>query len=228
MSIVQKKIFLFMFVLVLCSGYIMNYLSDNIFLYVEKYGEYGCENLIVKLTNELISDVVNDGVKNELIKYDDEFKTLDFNAHALNSVAVTVVNKLLVYLEKMERGFLEESFLSENNLTNEYKNTKNGVVYLIPLSVIINNSLISSLGYRVPIRYKIIGKIEKNIISEIEEYGINNAFVKISLELYFYIQIVSPVFSENKKIKISTPLVIQIIQGDIPDMMYGSNIIGGR
>lgn len=227
MTIFKKKIFFFIFVLILCSSYIISSLSKSLLSCVEKYGEYGCENLVVKLTNELISETVSDDIKEELVDYENEYDILNFNVYALNSIAINIVNKLLFYFQKMENGSLDESFLYEVGLLDDYKSTGKGIVYLLPLSVVFNNPLISSLGYTVPIRYKTIGKVEKNIISEVEEYGINNALIKINLELFFSIKIIAPIFAGDKKIKISAPLVIKVLQGDIPDVLYGSNIIGG-
>jgi hypothetical protein len=101
------------------------------------------------------------------------------------------------------------------------------MIFSIPVSKVFNNSLISGFLGNMLVRYKLIGRISGEIVSEISEYGINNALVEIKLKVKAAVQTVSPITNNEKRIEVYAPLSMVLLKGEIPDLFYGSQIVGG-
>ena len=226
MSVLKKR--LLVFLILLCVGTILitNWLGIVLRPIVIKYGDYECENLVVQVTNQIVKQISNNKVTQQAIKYNEEDSSLTFNVDILNSVSATTISKLQYYLRKIEKGDIQE--LNVNNTNIENNSDFNGLVYSIPFSRAFDNAIISSFGGEISVRYKMIGKVSGEIISEIKEYGINNALVQISLNISCKALMMSPVYSDERDIKVVVPLVMKMIQGKIPDNFYGTQVIGGK
>ena len=91
---------------------------------------------------------------------------------------------------------------------------------------VFNNVLLKNLGVKIPVRYRLIGNVKGQIISLVREYGINNALVEINLEITSNVAVSLPLLSENEKMIVTVPLVMKLIQGEIPNYFFGSNVLG--
>ena len=103
---------------------------------------------------------------------------------------------------------------------------KKGIITKIPLGVITGNSLLSNLGPTIPIRLHYVGDVNSNITTEITPYGINNAMVKIGVNLQVTAQIILPFSTEKMALECDIPLSIKMIQGSVPNY-YGSGLVKG-
>ena len=102
-----------------------------------------------------------------------------------------------------------------------------GIIYEVPLGSAFNNVFVANVGINVPIRYKLIGDIRGNYVSEVKEYGINNALIEICLEMVYKSRVSVPLSGEEVEEVVKIPLVIKLVQCEIPDYLIGTNFNGG-
>ena len=227
MKIFKRKILLFLSLLSIISAIIIRWLSLSLTPVIVKYGVYESENIVVKMVNGILDEMLTTEVENEIINYNEDIISLNFNVSTLNSIYITMINKLQFYLHKLEKGNYDDPFFEKIGVTKKNNLLESGLVYSVPVSRTFNNSLLSNLGGEITVRYRIAGNINGAIMSEIKEYGINNAMVEIYIKINSKMQIMAPMFSEETAIQIKAPLVMKILQGNIPESFYGSQVIGG-
>ena len=144
---------------------------------------------------------------------DDEIQMIDFNSTIVNSVLTSVTDNLLSSLKKVET----DTALFDSD-SHKYSN---GIVYEVPLGIVSNNIFLSNLGPKIPVKLNMIGDIFTNINTEIKEYGINNALVKISIDVSLNEKIIIPFISKTVNVSVSVPISLKLIQGNIP-IYYGN------
>ena len=74
------------------------------------------------------------------------------------------------------------------------------------------------------INLKIIGNVTSGIKSEVKEYGINNSLITISVEISVELLVILPISSDYVSITNYVPILVKIIQGNVPEI-YGGNLI---
>lgn len=223
MKLIKKKLVLCFMCMFFCTFFIINWFSNKLLPDVISYGDYECRNLIMYMANDVIAEVNKQIKTEEMIKFNEEEPSLIYNVELLNSIYINFINRLQNDLKKIEKN---EYDLKSDDV--EISNSLGkGIVYAIPLSKVFNNSLISSLFGEVMIRYKMIGQVVGEIVSEISEYGINNALVEIKLKLDVNVKTIAPISIVQSKFEIEVPLSMRLLQGKVPNSFYGSEVIGG-
>ena len=144
--------------------FIGNYFSERIEVYINK----SVENKAV--------EIINDVLKEEVIPNIDSEKML-----LINEKGVIINNK----------NVNEVLFLVNDNISENFDMIKKEVLK-IPLSSIISEELLN-FGPNINIRINEIRSFKTDIVTIVEEYGINNSLLKLEI-----------------------PLVSQIIQGEVP------------
>lgn len=92
----------------------------------------------------------------------------------------------------------------------------------IPLGYITNNPLTMNLGPKVPIKIEISDVALGNVSTQVEAFGINNALIKISLEIYLKTSILYPFETLEETTTYHSLLASKIITGKVPDFYNGS------
>lgn len=217
--------------LVVCQAFLSfifsSCLSSRLLPIVVNYGEYQCENIIVQMANNIALKNINDRTAENIVNYNQTDKFLDFNVEILNSILINTINELRLYLKKIEQGYRDDFI---ENILNYDSNffLDQGIIYAVPLGKVFDNILVSNLGMNIPVRYKITNQISGLIVSDVEEYGINNALLEVKLIINAKSRVIIPAYSEEKNIEICIPLVMKVIKGEIPDVFLGTNILGGE
>ena len=60
--------------------------------------------------------------------------------------------------------------------------------------------------------------------TEVQEYGINNALIKLLVDIQINSKIILPITSKDIQINCSIPIAIKLIQGKVPSY-YGDGFI---
>ena len=166
------------------------------------------QNESIRLTN----NIINESVKKELdsgITFDKLFiityennkiSTIDFDSIIVNRIQNNITNNILERLENIE----------------------NDVIYKIPLTYSYNNTFLTNISPKVPVRLRPIGYINSNIKTKVTNYGINNALIEVYIDITVSIQVVLPLISNKVDTNLAVPLAIKLIKGDIPEF-FGSN-----
>jgi len=150
--------------------------------------------------------------------------TSTFNTEIINRIRSETVTLVKQYLENAENGDL--NYLP--NLQNvEYDVGKmqagDGIVFFVPLGQAANLPIIGNLGPKIPIRFHIIGSVHSDIRSEILEFGINNAFVTVSVYIEVNVQIIVPLATSAAHIEESIPVAMGIVSGTVPQIYTGGD-----
>lgn len=182
------------------------------------------------IANTIIVQAVNNNVLKEMDKNKLFIETTDNNGNiistnfdsiemnkVLNEITICVEN----YLEELETGNIDKLKLSRS-LKEKYglKKSKKGIVYEIPSGIIFNNSLLSNLGPKIPVKINLNGDVITNVKTDVTNYGINNALIKVSINIKVYMQVIIPFKTEEIVVESDVPLVMRLIKGEVPNYYY--------
>ena len=215
------KFNIFITVIIICffaSIFVINIFSNTVLPIFMDYTVSKMKNISTTLINNTISnELANLKSIDEMIIVtkgsDDEIQMIDFNSTIVNSVLTSVTDNLLSSLKKVET----DTALFDSD-SHKYSN---GIVYEVPLGIVSNNIFLSNLGPKIPVKLNMIGDIFTNVNTEIKEYGINNALVKISIDVSLNEKIIIPFISKTVNVSVSVPISLKLIQGNIP-IYYGN------
>lgn len=170
-----------------------------------------CENIIrlysqnevrshsIGLVNQILKNVEIENADNlykVISTSDDEIVTLDFN------------NKLVMdILEKIN-----------DNIRNTFSENK---TIFLPYGFSSNNYFLNNLGPKIPILIKLTGNIFSQIKTDVVSYGINNALLKVYINIEITGILVFPMAAGSQKIVVDYPIITKIINGRVPSIYSG-------
>lgn len=176
---------------------------------------------------EMTRTYLNKTIKNYLNIDTNDYIKLNLVNNNIVSIDIdnTKTNKLLKdFLTELENNLKE----LDNGNINNYKNTefiygKNGIVFLIPLGIAYNTSLLSGIGPKIPFKVSFLESIETYIDVVVENYGLNNSLIKIYLITNINEVIDMPVNKDRQSIKYKFLISSKLVKGEIPSL-YGETI----
>jgi sporulation protein YunB len=165
--------------------------------------------------NELI--VIHENSNGEAVGY-------SFNPKIYNRVTSEANIRVQKYLDYVEAGELEklQSFKNDINIDYEQSRVEKGIVYYIPIGRATNNTLLSNLGPRVPVRFEILGAVTTDIETVREESGINNTYLDIYIIIKVQMNVVVPFSKRNIEVSNRVKLGDLFLEGDVPDYYNGN------
>ncbi len=185
-----------------------------------------------KIATFLINDAISKKVVEELTvenlflltKNDKgEIISIDFNSVIVNKILSVTTNTVEVSLRYVEQGRFEELEISDALLVQYEDSFKKGNFYEVPLGVIFNNSFLSNLGPKIPVKINLVGNIISGVETKVTNYGINNAMIEVYVHLQVNIQVILPFLSDTVQVDTLVPIAMKLIQGSVPNY-YGGNL----
>ena len=143
----------------------------------------------------------------------DEILTVSLDSIIVNKINDNVSDACEDNLRLMEEGKYQE-LKDKFNIGEEY--------FLVPSGIIFNNTILNSIGPKIPINLKMIGNVTSNIKTDVKEYGINNSLLTISVNIEVELMVILPFTSDYIKISNDIPISIKLIQGKVPQFYGGS------
>lgn len=205
---------IFISIIILCivlSFLLLYYINKKVVPILEKYGESTINNVLKNSINEVVkSEFKNKNLDNmiNIVKDNGSIELIDYNTQVINEILSSVTDKLLVYIKDIE-------------ISNIKNYEKENMVYNIPISIASNNIFFGNLGPKIPIKFNVIGHIDTNINSEIKEYGINNALIKIYINIKLTSQVIVPFSSKETIVSLDVPISYKLIEGEVPKYYGG-------
>lgn len=95
---------------------------------------------------------------------------------------------------------------------------EDGILYEVPIGYFTKTYLFYDKGPKVKIRMKMLNDVTGEIKTEAKPYGINNTMIKISLVIHVDAQVITFLSVSEYKTKMELPIVIQVVNGDIPEI----------
>ena len=137
-------------------------------------------------------------------------------------------------LRAVEEGKIDMLELPDNSLSDYNMNLlEKGIIVEVPLGIITNSSLLYNIGPKIPVKLSLVGDVVTGFSSEVVEYGINNALLKLMIDIKVDTKIILPIVSDQITIDCSIPIAMKVIQGKIPSYYIDgfttkSNIVEGN
>ncbi len=191
------------------------------------YATHESKKIATFLINDAISKKVVEELTTEnlflLTKNDNgEIVSIDFNSVIVNKILSLTTNTVEISLKYVEQGRFEELELSDTLLVQYEDTFKKGNFYEVPLGVAFNNSLLSNLGPKIPVKINLIGNIISGVETKVTNYGINNAMIEVYVHLQVNLQVILPFLSDTIQIDTLVPIAMKLIQGTVPEYYAGN------
>ncbi len=182
-------------------------------------------------TKKLATIVIGDAVTNELSKQldtdtlfiinknkDSDIETIDFNTVIVNKILIAATTSIQVNLKYLESGQLDKLTIGKESLSSyDEDSLREGIFYSVPMGAVFNNSFLSNLGPKIPIRFNLIGEIKANLKSTITDYGINNALIETVMHLTLTMNVILPIASKEVLVESDVPISMKLISGEVPE-----------
>lgn len=215
----------------------INYFSKKAVPILMNYAEAEVKKLTVLVINKAVTkQIYNTDTENIFnINYNDqgEVTSVDFDTKKTSKILSTMTSLVELNLRAVEEGKIDMLELPDNSLEAYDLNLlEKGIIMEIPVGIVTNSNLLYNLGPKIPVKLSLVGDVVTGFSTSVEEYGINNALVKLNIDIKVDTKIILPITSNEITIDCSIPIAAKLIQGKIPEYyMNGfttkSNIIEG-
>ena len=224
----KKKIYIFFSLLIL---------SFFTALYLTSLAGKGLEKVIInyatveteRIANVILNDVVNiddDYFNEDLFEIsrdnDGNIELINFDTKLTNRLLKDINDKAMKRLSAIEKGDTTDIELSDSLKGTRLTFLDDGVVCDIPIGSLFHNGLIVNLTTSIPIRFSFIGTVSSNIVTDVKEYGFNNALIEVGIEVTIKEKITMPHSTESIPITTKVNLTTQLIQGSVPNYYNGA------
>lgn len=223
---ILNKIIIILVLLIVSTIYVLKIFNEKALPQLISYSELE--------TTKIVSSIINNTITKDIAKninMDDLFitikdangniKSIDFNSSKVNNIlayTTTSVEQNLKYLEKGNINKLDLNNIMLSNIDEE--KIKKGIIYELPSGIIFNNVLLSNILPKIPIKIGLIGNVFSELYTDIQSYGINNALIKININVEAEVKILLPFISSREKIETNIPIVMKLIEGNVPSYYF--------
>ena len=224
---VVNKVIIIIILLAIVIVYLFNLFNKKAIPQFLNYSEVQTKRIVSLIINSTISEeVANNIIMEDLfITTKDsagDVKSIDFNTISINKLLSKTIKNLEKNLIAVEKGDIDSLGILANTWDG-YDETKlkKGIVYELPSGIIFNNTLLNNVLPKIPIKIDLIGNIFCKINTNIEPYGINNALIKVSIDVDADIKILLPFVSKITSVSTTVPIIIKLMEGKIPEYYFG-------
>ncbi|NEU30095.1 sporulation protein YunB [bacterium LRH843] len=170
---------------------------------------------------EMIQHVNTDELINMKYNENGEISSVGFDTMVYNKVVSEAVHNVEVFMELMERGEVDKLNIEKKESTDA--SSMIGVIYMIPLGQAMNNSLLAQVGPKVPVKFTAVGDVAVALNEQIQPVGINNAYIRIAMDLEIHMQIVIPFATKTTRVSTTVPVGMVYVPGKVPQFFGGNS-----
>lgn len=184
-----------------------------------------------KFASIIINKAIEKNVATDLViedlyivskKENNEITSVDFNPAIVNKVLTKVTSSVQMNLKNLEEGNLDLLEASDDVLIYyDKENLKKGIIFRIPSGIVFNNSLLTNIGPKIPVRFTLVGDVLSGINTKVTNYGINNALLEVSVNIKLTLKVILPISTKEVNVETNVPIAIKMIQENVPN--YYSN-----
>ncbi len=224
----KKKSHKFSFVLLIFTLVVImaliaiGYYSNKSVPLIMNYAEGEVKKLVVLVINKAVIKQINnvdtDDVFDITYNKDGEIILIDFNPKRTSEALSVITNLIEINLRAIEEGKIDMLELPDNSLAAyDTSLLEKGIILEIPTGVASNIALLSNLGPKIPVKLSITSDVSTGFSTDVTEYGINNALIKLYIDVEVSARVILPIISDEVTIDASVPIAMKVIQGKIPD-----------
>lgn len=225
---IKDKLTILVILIIFCIILFLYYCNKMILPTLMKYAQIETKKMAVNVMSNSVTDEVLQILNKDdiftITKNDDgEVSSVDFNPVVVNKVLSKTSNIVSNNLKNIEKGKVDSlTFLNEDDYN--VKNLKNGVISELPMGIITNNALLSNIGPKIPVKINLVGNVISNVLTKVDNYGINSAIVEVYAHIEVTEEVIIPFNTKEIKVKNDIPIAIKIVQGKVPNY-YNSNAL---
>ena len=204
--------------------YILKAFNDKALPQFINYSKIETKKIVSSIINEtVIKETYENDLNNLFITTKDDsgnIRSIDFDPNYVNKIlenTYKAVEKNIIYLQT---GQVEKLRLNNINLSKYNDKLKKGIIYEMPSGIIFNNVMLNNIFPKIPVKIDLIGSIFCRLDTSVKSYGINNALITVNVVVEAEVKILLPFVSENTKITESIPIIIKVIQGNVPSYYF--------
>ncbi len=218
---------IFIVITLICLYFIFGYIKDRIMPSLFEYGSLEAKKFSSIIINDAIDKYITNTIDLEklfIITNDSngEIKSVDFNTSLINKHLTTATKSIQKNLKLIEEGNIDKVEYKTDLLDNyDEKNLKKGVIYYLNSGFIFNNPIFANFGAQIPIKISLTGDVVSNIITEVTNYGINNALIKIYVNIKITENLILPFYDKEIELETKVPIVLKLVNGTVPSY-YGN------
>lgn len=204
--------------------YILKIFSEKAIPVFLEYSEIEVKRIATLIINNSIMNNIGTDVElNDLfiLKTDNDGNIIstDVNSSEVNKILLKAGNILEQNFKYLESGEMEKLEMKNLNINSKRK----GVIYELPSGIIFNNVFINNLLPKIPVRLNFVSSIFSKLTTETESFGINNAIFKVNIHVSSDVKIILPFVSKNIELVATIPIIIKIIEGEVPSYYFDSS-----
>ncbi len=187
--------------------------------------------LVIELRNmsrTMINDTVRKDILDDIDKdklfhinknSNDEIEMIDFDTKVVNEIVIDINDKVTKEFNRLSNGENNKLFKNNKLLKNSLDFTeKNSIILSVPIGIVFSNPLLVNLGPKIPIKVVLVGEVDAKLKQRLDRYGINNVLLTINVEITIKEEIVMPFRSKVITCVSEVPLIIEMVQGQIPEI----------
>lgn len=162
------------------------------------------------------SVLINDAINDQIVPNIDTNKIIMMETKSNGYVSSVVVDvyQVNMLISKMTKQIQQQINELQNNPNSELNNMS------IPFGVIFDNPMLNNVGPNVNVSLRIMGSVNTDIVSRVVPYGINNTLIEVVIKTKVMFQVMIPFQKGTIEVITNTPLLIKVVQGDIPHYYY--------
>ena len=186
------------------------------------YAESETRKLTILVINKAITKQMSDSWANDIfdVVYNNqgEIILIDFNSQNTSKILSTMTSLIELNLRAIEEGKIDMLELPNNSLeAYDMDLLEKGIITYIPFGIATGSSLLYNLGPKIPVKLSLLGDVVTGFSTDVTEYGINNALIKLMIDVKVDTRIILPIISKEITINASIPIAMKVVQGKIPD-----------
>ena len=215
---IKRKLIIFFsifFLIIIIAIIGIKVINDKITPIVINYSTSQMKRITSIIINRSInSDMLNkDDLDNLfIVNKDNNIVTITLDSIIVNKITDIISDACEDNLRLVEEGKYQE-LKKKFNIGREY--------FFVPSSIIFKNTLFSAIGPSIPINIKYLGNVTSNLKTEVKEYGINNSLITIYVDINVEMMVILPFSSKEVNITNLVPIVIKMINGEVPQIYGG-------
>lgn len=223
----RDMLVIILFLVLACTFFIFHLLNKFVSPILLDYAEIETTKMSTLIINKAVENQVSNNFKPEdmiktILNKNGEIVSVDFDTNVVNQSLVSINNTIQTNLRYLEEGRLSLVDMPDVSTSYDLNETKAGIIYQIPFGVITDTPIIADIGPKIPVKTSLIGSVISNVRTEITPYGINNALLKVYIEVTVTEQVILPFISKRINISLEVPVLMKIINGSIPEVYGGA------
>lgn len=215
-------ILLILTLVIILSFIFIKYYSNKAYPVLKSYAEAETKKLTILIINKAITKKLYNIDVEDLIKVtynkDGEIILIDFDTKKTSQILSTITSLVELNLRAVEEGKIDMLELPENSLSNyNMELLSKQIICEIPFGLTTGSSLLANIGPKIPVKMSLLGDVSTSFSTKVEEYGINNALLKLLINITVNTKVILPISTEELTIEASIPIGMKVVQGKIPN-----------